>query len=93
MFEVLEITIYDEDRDRVEFLGKVAIPLIQIKNGEKRWYALKDKKLRHRVKGHILLEFWIAFNNVSCTPRSTDLKLYSSSKPVFEPLHRRRSDT
>uniref|UniRef100_A0A1B6DN18 C2 domain-containing protein n=1 Tax=Clastoptera arizonana TaxID=38151 RepID=A0A1B6DN18_9HEMI len=43
---VLEVTVYDEDRDhKVEFLGKVAIPLLRIKNCEKRWYALKDKKI------------------------------------------------
>jgi hypothetical protein len=28
---VLEITVYDEDRDKkVEFLGKVAIPLLKV---------------------------------------------------------------
>lgn len=37
----------------------------QIKNKEKRWYALKDKKLRHRVKGQILLEFELYYNPVS----------------------------
>lgn len=28
--EVLEVTIYDEDKDRCEFLGKVAIPLLKV---------------------------------------------------------------
>lgn len=28
--EVLEVTIYDEDKDRVEFLGKVDIPLLKV---------------------------------------------------------------
>lgn len=36
-----------------------------MKNGEKHWYALKDKKLRHRVKGHIFLECWITYNPVN----------------------------
>lgn len=65
---VLEITVYDEDRDhKVEFLGKIALPLLRIKNGEKRWYALKDKKLRSRAKGNwpqILLEIWVIWNPI-----------------------------
>ena len=49
---VLELTVYDEDRDhRVEFLGKVAIPLLRIQSGIKRWYALKDKNFCKRAKG------------------------------------------
>lgn len=48
----LDITVFDEDRDhKVEFLGRVAIPLLHIRNGDKRWYALKDKKLFTRAKG------------------------------------------
>ncbi|KAH9497246.1 Multiple C2 and transmembrane domain-containing protein 2 [Dermatophagoides farinae] len=74
--DVLEVTVYDEDKDRVEFLGKVALPLLKIKNGEKHWYALKDKKLRHRSKGHIFLECWITYNQLKAsvltfTPRPT----------------------
>lgn len=65
---VLEITVYDEDRDhKVEFLGKIAIPLLRIRNGEKRWYALKDKKLRARAKGNspqILLEMTVLWNPI-----------------------------
>lgn len=68
--EVLEVTVYDEDKDRCEFLGKVAIPLLKIKSGEKKWYALKDKKLQHRVKGHVQLEFWISFNNFKASVRT-----------------------
>lgn len=60
------MTVYDEDRDhKVEFLGKLAIPLLNIRNGEKRWYALKDKKLRSRAKGNfpqILLELTVVWN-------------------------------
>ena len=41
LFEVLEITIYDEDRDRAEFLGKVAIPLIQVISKLKRRFHFK----------------------------------------------------
>ena len=65
---VLEVTVYDEDRDhRVEFLGKVAIPLLRIRNGQKKWYVLKDRKLRSRAKGsnpQILLELGVHWNQV-----------------------------
>lgn len=71
---VLEITVYDEDRDhKVEFLGKIAIPLLRIKNGEKRWYALKDKKLRSRAKGNspqILLELTVIWNPIRACIRT-----------------------
>ncbi|XP_070206098.1 multiple C2 and transmembrane domain-containing protein 1-like isoform X2 [Littorina saxatilis] len=68
---VLEVTIFDEDRDKkVEFLGKVAIPLLRIKNGERRWYALKERKLVRREKGAILLEMDLVFNNVKAAIRT-----------------------
>ncbi|CAD7015084.1 unnamed protein product [Ceratitis capitata] len=66
--QVLEITVYDEDRDhRVEFLGKLIIPLLRIKNGVKRWYTLKDKNLCVRAKGlspQICLEMTVIWNDV-----------------------------
>lgn len=49
---MLEVTVFDEDRDhKVEFLGRVVIPLLRIHNGEKRWYTLKDKTMFTRAKG------------------------------------------
>ncbi|XP_022662645.1 multiple C2 and transmembrane domain-containing protein 1-like isoform X3 [Varroa destructor] len=62
---VLELTVYDEDRDKkVEFLGKLAVPLVSIRNGEKRWYQLKDRELKKRAKGQILLEFEVVYNPI-----------------------------
>lgn len=75
---VLEVTVYDEDRDhKVEFLGRVAIPLLRIRNGEKRWYALKDKKLRGRAKGNspqILLEMTVIWNQLRACARTLNPK-------------------
>ena len=52
---VLHISVYDEDKNhKSEFLGKFAIPLLQIESGSKRWFALRDKKLRERAKGKYL---------------------------------------
>ncbi|XP_013110393.1 multiple C2 and transmembrane domain-containing protein isoform X3 [Stomoxys calcitrans] len=71
--QVLEITVYDEDRDhRVEFLGKLVIPLLRIKNGVKRWYTLKDKNLCSRAKGmspQILLEMNVVWNEIRAVCR------------------------
>ncbi|KAK2576927.1 hypothetical protein KPH14_005546 [Odynerus spinipes] len=82
---VLEVTVYDEDRDhKVEFLGKVAIPLLRIRNGEKRWYALKDKKLRGRAKGNspqILLEMTVIWNMLRACIRTLNPK----EKKYMEP--------
>ncbi|XP_029160495.1 multiple C2 and transmembrane domain-containing protein isoform X1 [Nylanderia fulva] len=82
---VLEVTVYDEDRDhKVEFLGKVAIPLLKIRNGEKRWYALKDKKLRGRAKGNcaqILLEMTVMWNIFRACVRTLNPK----EKKYMEP--------
>ncbi|XP_077989292.1 multiple C2 and transmembrane domain-containing protein 1-like isoform X2 [Glandiceps talaboti] len=69
--ECLEVTVYDEDRNKsLEFLGKVAIPLLRIKNGERRWYTLKDKKLRGRAKGAIVLEMDLIYNPVKAAIRT-----------------------
>ncbi|KRY33900.1 Multiple C2 and transmembrane domain-containing protein 2 [Trichinella spiralis] len=70
MYSILHVTIYDEDpNSRNEFLGKVAFPLIQIKNGERRWYQLKDQKLKSFVKGRIQLETKIFWNPIRASIR------------------------
>ncbi|XP_055612277.1 multiple C2 and transmembrane domain-containing protein isoform X2 [Uranotaenia lowii] len=78
MSSVLEITVFDEDRDhKVEFLGRVSIPLLRIHNGEKRWYALKDKKLYSRAKGtqpQILLEMTVVWSTIRAALRVLEPK-------------------
>ncbi|KAI6225082.1 Multiple C2 and transmembrane domain-containing protein 2 [Aphelenchoides fujianensis] len=71
--ESLEITCFDEGADpnkKVEFLGKVAVPLMAIRNGERRWYALKDRKLQTAAKGRILLEMEVVWNPVRAAVRT-----------------------
>ncbi|XP_057381263.1 multiple C2 and transmembrane domain-containing protein-like [Daphnia carinata] len=82
---VLQVTVYDEDRDhRFEFLGAVVIPLLRVANGQKRWYALKDRKLRARAKGNnpqILLELNVVWNEI----RATIQTLQPKEKKYIEP--------
>ncbi|GFY39142.1 multiple C2 and transmembrane domain-containing protein 2 [Trichonephila inaurata madagascariensis] len=47
-----------------------------VRNGEKKWYVLKDKKLRTRAKGQILLEIYVFYNPIRAsiitfTPKET----------------------
>lgn len=68
---VLEVTVYDEDRDRsADFLGKVAIPLLNIRNGEQKAYVLKNKELTGPTKGLIFLEADVIFNSVKAGLRT-----------------------
>jgi hypothetical protein len=69
------VTVYDEDPNkRSEFLGRVLIPLLSIKNGEKKWYTLKDKKCLHRSKGQILLEMTMTYNPIRASWRTVNPK-------------------
>ncbi|KAK3539045.1 hypothetical protein QTP86_023489, partial [Hemibagrus guttatus] len=68
---VLEVTVYDEDRDRsADFLGKVAVPLLSIQNGERKAYALKSKELTGPTKGVIFLEIDVIYNAVKAGLRT-----------------------
>ncbi|XP_034752909.1 multiple C2 and transmembrane domain-containing protein 1-like [Etheostoma cragini] len=60
---VLEVTVFDEDRDRsADFLGKVAIPLLHVRNGERKSYVLKNKDLTGPTKGVLHLEMDVIYN-------------------------------
>ncbi|XP_076842665.1 multiple C2 and transmembrane domain-containing protein 1 isoform X2 [Brachyhypopomus gauderio] len=68
---VLEVTVYDEDRDKnADFLGKVAIPLLNIHSGEQKAYVLKNKELTGPTKGVIFLEADVIFNSVKASLRT-----------------------
>jgi hypothetical protein len=62
------MTVFDEDKNhKQEFLGRLSIPLWDIKNGEKKWHLLKDRKLLRLAAGNnpkILLELSVQWNPV-----------------------------
>ncbi|CAD5206027.1 unnamed protein product [Bursaphelenchus okinawaensis] len=85
--EVLEVTVFDEDpNNKVEFLGKVAIPLLKIRNCESRWYCLKDRKLQRQVKGRILLEMDVIWNPIKAAIRTFNPRerKFVSQNPKFK---------
>ncbi|KAK6476994.1 multiple C2 and transmembrane domain-containing protein 2-like isoform X3 [Huso huso] len=77
--DVLEVTILDEDGDKPpDFLGKVAIPLLSIRNGQSSAFMLKNRDLGAPTKGVIFLEMEVFYNPVKAgirtfTPQETRL--------------------
>lgn len=76
--DILEVTVFDEDKEhKYEFLGKIMVPLMRIKNGEKKWFKLKDKTLRKKAKGddpQILLEMNLSWNPIRASIRTFNPK-------------------
>uniref|UniRef100_A0A8C3QIY2 Multiple C2 and transmembrane domain-containing protein 2 n=1 Tax=Cyanoderma ruficeps TaxID=181631 RepID=A0A8C3QIY2_9PASS len=69
--DVLEVTVFDEDGDKPpDFLGKVAIPLLSIRNGKQSCYTLKNKDLERASKGVIYLELDVLFNPIKASIRT-----------------------
>ncbi|XP_034426718.1 multiple C2 and transmembrane domain-containing protein 2 isoform X1 [Hippoglossus hippoglossus] len=63
--DVLVVTIFDEDGDKApDFLGKVAIPLLLNRQGQKFTFPLKKEDLGGLSKGSITLELDVIFNPV-----------------------------
>ncbi|XP_006924195.1 multiple C2 and transmembrane domain-containing protein 2 [Pteropus alecto] len=69
--DVLEVTVFDEDGDKPpDFLGKVAIPLLSIRDGHTNCYVLKNKDLEQAFKGLIYLEMDFIYNPVKASIRT-----------------------
>lgn len=69
--DVLEVTVFDEDGDKPpDFLGKVAIPLLSIRDGQTNCYVLKNKDLEQAFKGVIYLEMDLIYNPVKASIRA-----------------------
>ncbi|XP_060924742.1 multiple C2 and transmembrane domain-containing protein 2 isoform X2 [Limanda limanda] len=63
--EALVVTIFDEDGDKApDFLGKVAIPLLLIRQGQPFTFPLKKEDLGGMSKGSITLQLDVIFNPV-----------------------------
>lgn len=75
LHDTLEVTVFDEDGDKVpDFLGKVVIPLLSVKNGQQIAYMLKNKDLSTASKGSIYLEIDLIFNPVRAGIRTFNPK-------------------
>ncbi|KAF4083001.1 hypothetical protein AMELA_G00134930 [Ameiurus melas] len=73
--DVLEVTVFDEDGDKApDFLGKVAIPLLSIRNGQLISCPLKKEDLLGLSKGNILLELEVMFNPIKASIRTFNPK-------------------
>ncbi|XP_037078873.1 multiple C2 and transmembrane domain-containing protein-like isoform X2 [Pollicipes pollicipes] len=88
MHSVLEFSVYDQDYDHeADFLGKLAIPLFQIRSGERRWFPLKDERLRRRARGNnpqICLEMEIYWNPVRAAVRTFAPRERKHAKPAVK---------
>ncbi|XP_056876215.1 multiple C2 and transmembrane domain-containing protein 2-like isoform X1 [Takifugu flavidus] len=69
--DVLVVTVFDEDGDKApDFLGKTAVPLLSIRNGQAITYPLKKEDLGGLSKGSITLELEVIFNPVRASIRT-----------------------
>lgn len=66
----LDILVFDEDFAGEDFLGRIVIPLLSIKNKKMVWYQLKDKKLQNNAKGKLLLRMDIEWSIVNACLRT-----------------------
>uniref|UniRef100_A0A671LA22 Multiple C2 and transmembrane domain-containing protein 2-like n=1 Tax=Sinocyclocheilus anshuiensis TaxID=1608454 RepID=A0A671LA22_9TELE len=66
--EVLEVTVFDEDGDKApDFLGKVALPLLSIRNGQQVACSLRKENLGGLSKGTIVLELEVIYNSIKAS--------------------------
>ncbi|XP_017554996.1 multiple C2 and transmembrane domain-containing protein 2 isoform X1 [Pygocentrus nattereri] len=69
--DILEVTVFDEDGDKPpDFLGKVAIPVLSIHNGQIISCPLRKDHLESLSKGTILLELEVIFNPIKASIRT-----------------------
>ncbi|XP_069841073.1 multiple C2 and transmembrane domain-containing protein 2 isoform X2 [Dendropsophus ebraccatus] len=75
LHDSLEVTVFDEDGDKApDFLGKVAIPLLSVRQGHQVAYMLKNKDLSSASKGVIHLEIDLIFNPIRASIRTFNPK-------------------
>lgn len=66
----LDFLVYDEDRHGEDFLGRIIVPLLSIKNKQMVWYQLKNKKLQNSAKGRLLIRMDIEWSVVKACIRT-----------------------
>lgn len=66
----IDFMVYDEDRHGEDFLGRIVIPLLSIKNKKMIWYQLKDRKLQNFAKGRILLRMDLEWSIIKACIRT-----------------------
>ncbi|XP_075063809.1 multiple C2 and transmembrane domain-containing protein 2 isoform X1 [Mixophyes fleayi] len=75
LHDALEVTVFDEDGDKPpDFLGKVVIPLLSVRNGQQVVYMLKNKDLASVSKGVVHLEIDLIFNPIRASIRTFNPK-------------------
>ncbi|XP_078386533.1 multiple C2 and transmembrane domain-containing protein 2-like [Cetorhinus maximus] len=100
--DALEVTVFDEDGDKPpDFLGKIAIPLLSIKNGQQTAYFLKNRKLGRPEKGALYLQMDIIYNPIKASlqtftpkePRNQEENTKFSKKTLTRNVRRVRNLT
>uniref|UniRef100_A0A8C7ZGE2 Multiple C2 domains, transmembrane 2a n=1 Tax=Oryzias sinensis TaxID=183150 RepID=A0A8C7ZGE2_9TELE len=82
--DVVELTVLDENGDKSpNFLGKVAIPLLSVQNGQQMCLYLKKENLERTAKGTITLQVDVIYNKVRAGIRTFQPK---ESKLIEENL-------
>ncbi|XP_062404869.1 multiple C2 and transmembrane domain-containing protein 2 isoform X2 [Sardina pilchardus] len=84
--DILEVTVFDEDGDKApDFLGKMAISLLSIHNGQQITCALRKEDLGRPSKGTISLELDVFFNPIRASIRTFNPKekKFQEDNPKF----------
>ncbi|RVE74901.1 hypothetical protein OJAV_G00026400 [Oryzias javanicus] len=84
--DVLVLTVFDEDGDKApDFLGRVAVPLLSIRNRQQITYPLRKPDLGRLSKGSVTLEMEVIFNPVRAGLRTFEPRerLFVEDAPKF----------
>ncbi|KAK7160158.1 hypothetical protein R3I93_007961 [Phoxinus phoxinus] len=84
--DVLVLTVYHDDGDKApDFLGKVAIPLLTVSNGQQITRMLKNNNLSRATKGSITVELDVLYNPVKAGFKTFQPKetMFAEDNPKF----------
>uniref|UniRef100_A0A8C2JS10 Multiple C2 domains, transmembrane 2a n=1 Tax=Cyprinus carpio TaxID=7962 RepID=A0A8C2JS10_CYPCA len=82
--DVLVLTVYHDDGDKApDVLGKVAIPLLTVSNGQQITRTLKNNNLSRTTKGSITLELNVLYNPVSVKTFQPKETKFAVDNPKF----------